>query len=144
MQSDDAAVRLALALKRLRARLRAESGTSSAGLSISQLSLLQRLRLDGAATAASLAAAEHVSQQAIAQSVAPLRAAGLVRLEPDPADGRKTLISISDAGLELREAIIASRNSWLERAIGATIDAEGRAALDEAVGLLERLADADV
>jgi DNA-binding MarR family transcriptional regulator len=140
---DAAAIRLALALKRLRARLREESGRSFTGLSISQLSILQRLRLDGPATAASLAAAEHVSQQAIAQSVVPLKSAGLVRSKPDPKDGRKTLISITDAGLRLRESIIASRNSWLARAVDSTIDAEERAALDKAIELLERLADAD-
>ena len=140
---DAAAIRLALALKRLRARLREESGGSATGLSLSQLSILQRLRLDGPATAASLAAAEHVTQQAIAQSLAPLRAAGPVQSRPDPDDGRKTLISITDAGLRLRESIIASRTSWLERAIDSTIGAEERAALDSAIELLERLADAD-
>lgn len=142
-ERDAAAIRLALVLKRLRARLREETGSSSAGLSISQLSVLQRLRLDGAATAASLAAAEHVSQQAIAQCVAPLRSAGLVRSTPDPDDGRKTLISITDAGLGLRESIIASRHSWLERAIDSTVDAQERATLTKAIELLERLADAD-
>ena len=140
---DAAAIRLALALKRLRARLRAESGTSAAGLSMSQLAILQRLRLEGPATAASLAAVEHVSQQAIAQSVAPLRAAGMVGSRPDPDDGRKTLISITDAGLGLRESIIASRHSWLSRAIESTVDARERAALEKAIELLERLADAE-
>jgi DNA-binding MarR family transcriptional regulator len=140
---DAVAIRLALALTRIRARLREESSGSVAGLSMSQLSILQRLRLSGPATAASLAADEHVSQQAIAQSVLPLKSAGLVRSEPDPTDGRKTLISITDAGLGLRESMIASRNSWLARAVDSTIGAEERAALDKAVELLERLADAD-
>ncbi len=140
---DALAIRLALALTRLRARLREESSGSIAGLSISQLSILQRLRLSGPATAASLAAEEHVSQQAIAQSVVLLKSADLVQSEPDPKDGRKTLISITDAGLRLRESIIASRNSWLARAVDSTIDAEERATLDKAVELLERLADAD-
>jgi DNA-binding MarR family transcriptional regulator len=142
-ERDAAAIRLALALKRLRARLRKETGANVAGLSVSQLSVLQRLRLDGAATAASLAAAEHVSQQAIAQCVAPLRSAGLVRATPDPGDGRKSLISITDAGLGLRESIAASRHSWLARAIDSTVDARERAALTKAIELLERLADAD-
>ena len=138
-----AATRLALALKRLRARLREESRRSAPELSLSQLSILQRLHVEGPATAAALAAAEHVSQQAVAQSVAPLRSAGLVGSTPDPGDRRKTLIAISAAGLELRESIIASRNSWLVRAIDTTIDDGERAALDTAIDLLERLADAD-
>jgi DNA-binding MarR family transcriptional regulator len=140
---DPAAVRLALALKHLRARLREESGMTSTGLSTSQLSIIGRLRLSGPATAASLAAAEHVSQQAIAQSVAPLKAAGVVRTDPDPADGRKVLISITDAGRASRESIIASRDSWLTRAIDATVPADERAALEKAIELLERLADAE-
>jgi DNA-binding MarR family transcriptional regulator len=140
---DAAAVRLVLALKRLRARLREESSWSSTGLSLSQLAILSRLVHDGPATAASLAAVEHVSQQAIAQSLAPLRSADLICSTPDSADGRKTQISITDAGISLRESIIASRNSWLSRAVETTIDARERATLELAIDLLERLADAD-
>ncbi len=141
--NDAAATRLALALTRLRARLREQSGRDSTGLSISQLSILQRLRRDGPATAAALAAAEHVSQQAIAQSVVTLKSAGLVRSRPDPKDGRKALLSITDAGLGLRASIIASRESWLSRAVDSTVAAHERAALEKAIELLERLADAD-
>ncbi len=138
------AIRLALALKRLRARLREEElSVCSTGLSISQLSILQRLHRNGPATAASLAAVEHVSQQAIAQNVAPLKSAGLVQSEPDQQDARKTLISVTDAGHRLHESIIASRNAWLARAIDSTIEARERAALVKAIELLERLADAD-
>jgi DNA-binding MarR family transcriptional regulator len=140
---DPVATRLAFALKHLRARLREESGVTSMGLSTSQLSILGRLRLNGPATAASLAVAEHVSQQAIAQSVAPLKTAGLVASEPDPRDRRKVLISITRVGLATRESVIASRDSWLARAIDVTVEADDRAALEQAIGLLERLADAE-
>jgi hypothetical protein len=60
----------------LKTRLREKASKTSAGFSISQLSILERLRL-GSATAASLAAAEHVTQQASAQSLVPLRQATL-------------------------------------------------------------------
>ena len=140
---DEVAIRLLLALARLKARLREESSETSSGLSISQLSILERLRRAGPATAASLAGAEHVTGQAIAQSLVPLKEAGLVRSDPDPADARKTLISITGAGLTLRESIIASRNSWLARAIHSTINTEEGAALTQAIELLEPLADAD-
>ena len=55
----------------------------------------------------------------------------------------RRLISISDAGLALREQIIASRNSWLARAVDSTLEAEERAALGKAIELLDRLADAN-
>jgi DNA-binding MarR family transcriptional regulator len=142
-EKETVAIRLALALKRLKARLREELSVSPTGLSISQLSILQRLHLNGPATAASLAAAEHVSQQTIAQNIAPLRSAGLAQSTPDPHDGRKTLISMTDAGHRLRESIITSRNAWLVRAIDSTLDVTERTALVKAIELLERLADAD-
>src|SRR5580692_8946128 len=86
------AVRLSVALKRLRSRLREESGLTSTGFTLSQLALLEHLLTKGPSTAASLAAAEHVSQQAIAQSLATLKATGLIESGPHPSDGRKVLI----------------------------------------------------
>ena len=69
--------------------------------------------------------------------------AGLVQATPDPTDGRKSLISVTDAGHSLFESIIASRNAWLVQAIDLTISDEELSALDTAIELLERLADAD-
>jgi DNA-binding MarR family transcriptional regulator len=138
---ESTAVRLTVALQRLRARLREEAGTSATGLSISQLTILQRL-LAGPATAATLAAAEHVSQQAIAQILTTLKAAGLVRSKPDPADGRKVLLSVTASGRRLVEAMVASRDAWLVRAIDATVADDERPALAKAIELLERLAGA--
>jgi DNA-binding MarR family transcriptional regulator len=138
-----AAVRLTVAIKRLRARLRETIPVSSVGLPISQLTILRHLRTGGPATAASLAVAEYVSQQAIAQNVKKLKRAGLVEVKPDPADGRKSLIGMTDAGNELFEAVIASRNAWLVRAIDSTISADELPALEKAIDLLERLADAN-
>lgn len=138
-----AAVDLAVAITRLRSRVREEAGVLSIGLSISQLALLGRLIVEGPMTAASLAGAEHVSQQAIAQSLAALKAAGLVRAQRDPDDGRKSLISATAAGRQLRESLLQSKEAWLTRAIEATIPAPERATLDAAIELLERLAAAD-
>ena len=87
--ADPPALRLAMAIARVRARLREIDRSGSMGLTLSQLGILNRLRRDGPATAASLAAAEHVSQQAIAQSLTGLKQAGLVESTPDPADRRK-------------------------------------------------------
>jgi DNA-binding MarR family transcriptional regulator len=138
------AVRLVVAVKRLRSRMREESGATSVGLSAAQLSIFSRLMHDGAATAASLAAAEHVSQQAIAQSLAGLKADGLVSVKPDPADGRKSLLTVTAAGRRLFASIMASRDDWLIRAIESTISPGERPALDRAIEMLERLGDVDL
>ena len=138
------AVRLAVAVKRLRSRMREESGAASLSLSVAQLSIFGRLMNEGPATAASLAVAEHVSQQAIAQSLAGLKADGLVSMTPDPADGRKSLIGVTAAGRHLYESIMASRDDWLIRAIESVVGPDDRAVLDQAISVLEQLAEADL
>ncbi|HEY4218699.1 MAG TPA: MarR family transcriptional regulator [Gemmatimonadaceae bacterium] len=137
-------VRLAVAVKRLRTRLREVASAQSLGLPVPQLAILQRLRSDGPSTAAELAEFEHVSQQAIAQSLAALKRARLVRSTPDREDSRKNRITISAAGQRLFEKALTSRNAWLVQAIDSTIGAGEHAALEKAIELLERLADADV
>src|ERR1700750_1484210 len=94
VSQDEMAVRLALVIKRIRGRLRETRPDEAKSLPISQLAILARLRDDGPTTASVLAAAEHVSQQPVAQHVAALRDAGLVQTAADAADRRKLLVSI--------------------------------------------------
>ena len=143
ISQEELAIRLVLAVKRLRARLRETWPAPVQSLPTSQLAILKRLRDDGPTTAATLAVAEHVSQQAIAQQVAALRDAQLVTTRRDPDDGRKALVSITKRGLKLFDAAAESRNDWLMRAIAAQVPAKERAALAKAIELLERLAAAD-
>ena len=141
-EQDSRAVRLAVAIKRLRASLQEAALAGATDLSLAQLSILRRLRLEGSATAASLAAAEHISHQAITQSLDKLKRAGLVEATPDPQDGRKRLISVTAAGNHLFDAVNASRNAWLAHAIESTVTDGELPALDKAIELLERLAAA--
>jgi len=140
----ETAVRLAVAVKRLQARIREEAGVTSTGLSVAQVSIFSRLVHEGPVTAASLAVAEHVSQQAIAQSLAGLKAGGLVIVKPDPADGRKSLLEVTAAGRALYETILASRDDWLIRAIESAVGPDERNRLDQAITLLERLGQVDL
>jgi DNA-binding MarR family transcriptional regulator len=138
------AVRLAMAVFRLRSRIRIEAGLRSTGIPISQLAVLGRIIDEGPTTAAALAAGEHVTQQAIAQSLATLKQRGLVDKQADPSDGRKHLVSATAAGRELRESLAVSREEWLTRAVDAAVKPEERALLREAIGLLERIADVEL
>jgi DNA-binding MarR family transcriptional regulator len=138
------AVRLAMAVSRLRSRIRVEAGLSSTGIPISQLAVLGRIIDEGPTTAAALAAGEHVTQQAIAQSLATLKERGLVEKQADPSDGRKSLVTATAAGRELRATLAASREEWLTRAIDAAVRPEERARLREATELLERIADVEL
>jgi DNA-binding MarR family transcriptional regulator len=141
--ADALAVRLAVAIKRLRSRLREAVWGSGLELPIAQLAIIKHLRDGGPTTAAVLAAAEHVSHQAIAQHLAALKQTGLVRTAPDPTDGRKSLVQITAAGSRLFESAVASRDAWLAHAIEQNVPAAERAVLERAIVLLERLASAD-
>ena len=138
------AVRLAMAVSRLRSRIRIEAGMRSTGIPISQLAVLARIIDEGPTTAAALAAGEHVTQQAIAQSLATLKERGLVEKQADPSDGRKSLVTATAAGRALMDGITASRDEWLTQAIDAAVRPEERPLLAEAIELLERIADVKV
>jgi DNA-binding MarR family transcriptional regulator len=140
LDTAEIAVALALATKRLTGRLRDQVGAASGQISFSQLSILSRIRRDGPLTAAALASAEHVSGQAIAQTLGPLRAAGLVTTGPHPSDGRKTLIAATPSSDALWSSLLGSRDAWLTRALETALSASERATLAEAVALLERVA----
>jgi DNA-binding MarR family transcriptional regulator len=139
-----AAQRLSVAITRLRSRMREEAGLHGTGLSVSELSVLWHILQDGPVTAAELATAQHVSPQSIAQNLAALKAAGLVRTERDPGDSRKTLITASESGRQLVASVHASKESYLAQAIDALVGPRERADLDRAIDLLERLAAADL
>jgi DNA-binding MarR family transcriptional regulator len=137
------AVQLGLAMQRIRARMRAES-TTSTGWTMSQLSTLARIANDGPTTASALAQAEHVRPQSIADIVATLKQDGLVVAEPDPHDRRKVLLRATPEGRDLIHQVSSSREAWLARAIEAVVGPDDRAHLDHAVDLLNRLAECDL
>jgi DNA-binding MarR family transcriptional regulator len=141
--ADALAVRLAVAFKRLHARLREAALASGMELPITQLAIIKHLLDHGPTTASVLAASEHVTHQAIAQNLAALKQAGFVRTAPDPTDGRKSLVHVTAAGSRLFGLAIAARNAWLTRAIEQNVPAGERAGLERAIILLERLASAD-
>jgi DNA-binding MarR family transcriptional regulator len=137
-------MRLAMAVTRLRSRIRNEAGQRSTGLPISQLTVLSRIIDEGPTTAAALAVAEHVTQQAIAQSLAALEDRGLVTKSPDPRDSRKSLVSATKSGQALVTTIKASREAWLSRAIEAAVRPDERSALETTIEILQRIADIDL
>jgi DNA-binding MarR family transcriptional regulator len=137
------AVGLGLAIQRVRARMRAES-TSSTGWTISQLSTLSRIIERGPMTASALAQLEHVRPQSIAEIVNALKADGLVGTKPAAADGRKVMLSATAAGRELIRAVTASRQAWLAQAIDAVVRPHELPILAQAIDLLNRLAECEL
>lgn len=144
-RAEQTAAELSKAMTRLRARLRRESALPEVmPWTWSQLTTLARIVNEGPTTASELAQAEHVRRQSMAETLAALRAHGLIVSEPDPADGRKTLIKASPAGRELTVNLPAAREAWLSAALRALLKPEEQRVLLEAAAIMNRIADAEL
>ncbi|SEB15354.1 MarR family winged helix-turn-helix transcriptional regulator [Paraburkholderia sartisoli] len=106
-----------------------------------QKSVLLRLDRDGPATVSALARAESVRPQSMRITVAGLEAIGAIRGEPDPTDGRQTLIAMTPAFRKTLKATRAAKDDWLFRALQAQLSPQEQDELAAAVKLLQRLAD---
>ncbi len=139
----ETAIELMTAMTRLRARLRAESGHDEMPWTWSQLTTLGRIIQEQPTTTSALAQAEHVRRQSMAETIAALRAGGLIRTVQDPGDGRKTLISATPKGQKLLAMIPAAREAWLDVTIQTLLEPGEEATLRRAAAIMNRLADAD-
>jgi DNA-binding MarR family transcriptional regulator len=126
---------LRVVLGQLMRRLRAENT-----IPLGQGMVLARLERDGPATTSGLATAERVRPQSMSQTIADLDAAGLVERTPDPTDGRRILIEITERGRETLAEDRARREGWLASAIEADLTPEEQEILRQAVAILHRLA----
>ena len=131
------AAEMRVVLGQLKRRLRQEADPGE--FTWSQLSVLRRLETEGPATVTRLAHAEGVRPQSMGATVATLEAAGLISGAPDPADGRQTLLSLTQACRDWIHANRAAREDWFVKSIDRKLSLQERAQLASAVNLLRRL-----
>ncbi|MFF4779228.1 MarR family winged helix-turn-helix transcriptional regulator [Microtetraspora fusca] len=127
-----------VAFSRLKRRLGelAVSGDLSPG----QASVLARLAKHGPASASELAAAERVRPQSMATIVAALERAGMVERNPDPDDGRRLLVTLTELGRERRLDDRRARELWLARALQERCTPAQLRTITEAMALLDDVA----
>jgi DNA-binding MarR family transcriptional regulator len=130
---------LRVVFSRLRRRIR-EVATDE-DLTPSQESALTLVGKHGAATASALASAEGVRPQSMAATLAALDQHGLIRRSPDPEDGRRQLVSLTEAGRERVEDNRQVREEWLARAFEDRYTEQERRTIVDALTLLERLSE---
>jgi DNA-binding MarR family transcriptional regulator len=110
-------------------------------LTLSETSVLARLERGGPASPSELAIDEHVRPQAMCTTLGTLERQALVTRAADPADGRRAVMSVTEAGRQLlmdRRGIKAER---MARALSAGFSIEEQRQLADATMLLDRLAD---
>ena len=115
--------------------------TQPGDLTLAQISVLARLDREGPATVSTLAREAGVRPQSMGATIAALEAADFVRGAADPADGRQTLLSLTDACREVIRASRLAREDWLLNAIETKLTPEQQAELSRAVALLQRLVE---
>ena len=125
---------LGLLLRRLR------QAPAAGELTLPETAALARLDRGGPATSADLARAEQISPQSMGTTLAALEARGLVVRAADPADGRRAVMSLSEAGLQALRARRNSRTEELARALSSGFSDAELDRLRAAAPLLERLA----
>ncbi|MFE1858953.1 MarR family winged helix-turn-helix transcriptional regulator [Streptomyces anandii] len=128
---------LRVVFSRLRRRIREVAQDED--LTPSQVSALTLVGKHGAATASALAAAEGVRPQSMATTLSALEQHGLIRRRPDPDDGRRQLVTLTETGRERIEDNRQVRAEWLARALEDRFTEAERRTLLEALALMDRL-----
>lgn len=120
-------------------RLRQSPGSDE--LTMPEQSTLALLERGGPATASDLARAEQVTPQAVGPMVAALEERGLIERNPDPTDGRRVLLSVTEPGLEALRDRRSTRVEKMAQALTEHFSAAELETLRAAAGLIERLGE---
>ena len=131
-----ATLRLSIGLLLRRLRLLKAEGE----LTLPESSALTHLERGGPASASELARLEQISPQSMGATLAALQARGLLERRADSTDGRRVVLSVTEAGLQL---LRDRHNAAIERmasALAAGFTREEIQSLEAVAPLLERLA----
>lgn len=132
------AMRLRIVLGQLMRKLRQQGGFDE--LTRTQTSVLSRLAKHGPATAAELARSEGIRPQSMTAVIAALETAGHIERTPDPADGRKSVLSITASTQRQFDSKLLARDDWLTAAISSELGDDERRVLEASIDILGKLA----
>ncbi|MGV9857736.1 MarR family winged helix-turn-helix transcriptional regulator [Gordonia sp. NPDC003425] len=137
--NDGLAGALSLIVVRLSRRLRLQRNNEL--VSLTQLSALSTLHLEGPMTPGGLAAAERVKPPSMTRVIASLADLGMIERAPHPTDGRQAIVTLSEEGEKVIVNEHAARRAWLSDRIDA-LSAHERECLRAALPVLAKLVNA--
>jgi DNA-binding MarR family transcriptional regulator len=135
---EQVAAALLLSIGLLRRQLRQAPVTGE--LTLPESAALTRLDRGGPATASALARLEQISPQSMGATLGALEVRGLIERRADPQDGRRAVMSVTEAGRQVLHSKRSARAQQLARALSAGFTPAELRELLAAVPLLERLA----
>ncbi|MER6223236.1 MarR family winged helix-turn-helix transcriptional regulator [Streptomyces sp. 900105755] len=111
------------------------------GLTMPERTALSQLNRSGPTTSSALAREAQITAQAMGATLSALQGRGLVERRRDPNDGRRVVLTVTDAGLQALKDKRNARTELIARALaGGTFTATELGQLAAAAPLLERLA----
>ncbi|MEW1722951.1 MarR family winged helix-turn-helix transcriptional regulator [Streptomyces sp. NPDC093109] len=111
------------------------------GLTMPERTALSHLERAGPTTSSALAREVQITAQAMGATLGTLRARGLVERRPDPDDGRRVVLTVTDAGLRALQDKRNARTGLIAGALtGGAFTAGELEQLAAAAPLLDRLA----
>jgi DNA-binding MarR family transcriptional regulator len=119
-------------------RLRQLPGPS--GLTTPEASALAKLDRCGPTSASDLARAEQISPQSMSATLAALETKACIARTPDPADGRRALVTMTARGRTALRHRRDERTAGLAKALADRLDPAELDTLRRAVPLIERVA----
>ncbi|HEX3788696.1 MAG TPA: MarR family transcriptional regulator [Pseudonocardiaceae bacterium] len=124
------------ALLRLSRRLQVERPART--VSLNQMSLMGHLIRRGPMTVGELAALDRAQPQSLTRPLAALEEDELITRGPDPEDGRRVVVRITQEGLRLVAEDMRQRDAWLALAMSRLSETE-RQVLTLAAGLMDQI-----
>jgi DNA-binding MarR family transcriptional regulator len=109
-------------------------------LTLPETAALARLDRGGPATSGALAKLEQISPQSMGATLGSLQARGLVERRSDPEDGRRAVMSLTEAGRGTLRNRRGARTQQLAKALSAGFTPAELKQLMAAAPLIERLA----
>ena len=137
---DDVAGALHASVRLLVQRIR-QTQAVEGDLTSPETSALARLDRTGPTTAAELARLERISPQSMGATLAALEQRGLIGRQRDPGDGRRVVLSVSDAGHQMVNDRRGARTEQFATALRAAFTDGELGQLLAVAPLLERLAE---
>jgi DNA-binding MarR family transcriptional regulator len=110
-------------------------------LSLAESSALSRLERGGPATSSDLARVDRISPQSMGVTVAALLDGGLIERNRDPEDGRRIVLSVTEAGRRTLRDKRGARTEHIAAALRDGFTEDELRQLEGASVLLERLAE---
>ena len=132
-----AALRVAIGMVYRRLR----QAPSNDELTLAESSTLSRLERGGPASSSELARYDRISPQSMGVTVAALEDRGLIERRRDPDDGRRIVLSVTEAGRRTVHDKRGARTEQIAAALRNGFSDDELAQLLSAASLLDRLAE---